>query len=101
MTRKSNPHRALVSAIAGMLAPLKLCLDDVEITPWASATFRGARHVFWLNASGEDAVTRLESFARGISEREFDLVGHIVADILVTNRSGPRCCIEALTVEVE
>jgi hypothetical protein len=100
MTRKADPHRALTGALAKMFAPLEMAIEDASVSPWASATFRGTRHVFWLNVAGSAAAETLSRVAKDIGEHAFDFKDHIVADILVTQQSGPRCCIEALTVEV-
>ncbi len=101
MSRKSDPHRLLTSALTKMLAPLEVVIDEVKVTPWASATFRGARHAFALTVSGTDALKHLAIFAEQVGDHDFNFSGHFVADILVTDQKGPRCTIEALTVEVE
>lgn len=100
MTRKVDPHRALTGALANIFAPLEMAIEDASVSPWASATFQGARHIFWLSLAGSDAAETLIRVSKNINEHEFDFKDHIVADILVTQQSGPRCCIEALTVEV-
>ncbi|PZO91752.1 MAG: hypothetical protein DI623_02290 [Sphingomonas sanxanigenens] len=64
-------------------------------TPWASVTFNGARHSF--SATGDDAA--IDALIEGLDCHEFDMRGHIVADIAVADRAPGHCLIEALTVE--
>ena len=107
--RGPDPHSALIPALAKHLSPAEVQVLDSHETGWASATFTGARHSFSLAISGTgagDAVAKLE---REIGEAEFELPGHLVADILVTARrtdwhvSPPviRIEVEALTVETD
>ena len=73
---------------------------ELEVTPWASATFAGTVHRFGVELSGDVAATRL---AEAVGAHEFALNGHIVADVgsmrqpLGDGRS--RLEIEILTVE--
>lgn len=55
-------------------------------TPWASATFTGARHLFHflVEEGGVDAAAR--THIASLAEAEWCLPGHIVAD--VTHRWG-------------
>src|SRR3546814_12021946 len=48
-------------------------------TPWASATFSGARHRFVLHVPHIARKGEL----RALDEREFDLPGHVLADIVM------------------
>lgn len=68
-------------------------------TAWASATFSGARHRYVLGLPAGSPADALAD----VAEVEFDLPGHIVADIILSERqehSGiQRVAIEALTVE--
>ena len=106
---RANPHKALIAALAKHLSPVALQVDDSHETGWASATFTGARHSFSLAISGAGAAEALAKLEREIGEAEFDLAGHLVADILITARrtdwhvSPPviRIEIEALTVETD
>lgn len=63
----------------------------ISSTPWSSVTFSGARHVF-----GYDFAPRPD-LAALLDAIEFDLPGHLVADIAVESEGGLR--IEALTIE--
>lgn len=70
---------------------------------WASITFSGERHRLRLRLRGPDAAAAADAFVDGLSEREFNLRGHILADIfLVEDRredDAVRLTLEALTVE--
>ena len=107
--RAPDPHNALIAALAKQLSPAEVQVHDSHETGWASATFTGARHSFSLTLSGAGAAEALAKLEREIGEAEFDLTGHVVADILVTARrtdwhvSPPviRIELEALTVETD
>lgn len=87
--RRPDPHRALLRVLAAGYPGLIVLASRAE--PWASATFTGARHEIEVCAGADLA---------GIKEAEFDLRGHIVADIAWCRTDG-RASIEALTIEVE
>jgi hypothetical protein len=95
MPRYPDPHARLACALAG-LAQAEIL--ESRQTPWASATFAGARHHYVLRVPHPDnhGLDHLE-------EREFDLPGHILADIVLSDRddgtSGGIFTVEALTVE--
>jgi hypothetical protein len=89
----------------GNFAPV---LEDIRSRSWASATFTGARHMLALRLDGTGADAAADAFLAALDSREFNLRGHIVADIgLVSDErsTGPggaprvRIRIEALTVE--
>lgn len=69
-------------------------------TRWASATFAGAQHRITLTAA---ASPELDRWIAGLPEAEFDLRGHLVADLVVERiaRDGARVTaeLEVLTVE--
>jgi|KBSSwiStaDraftv2_1062776.scaffolds.fasta_scaffold41408_2 hypothetical protein len=95
MAAHRDPHGRLARVLLAM-RPAEL-VESVE-RPWASATFSGARHRYVLRLdSNED-----DSCYSRLDEQEFDLPGHIVADIALTSHhhdnSGCRLVIEALTV---
>ena len=93
-------ERTAHAALGGLLEQIArgAVLRSSE-TCWASSSFSGARHRFVIGL--EDAAS-LPALAE-LEEREFDLSGHIVADIALVGRSweARRChvTIEALTVE--
>jgi hypothetical protein len=96
MARYPDPHSRLGCALADLSGGEVI---ESRQTPWASATFSGARHHFVLLVPGKAEPAGL---AR-LDQREFDLPGHLVADILLSERvdeaEASRIAIEALTVE--
>lgn len=96
MPRYPDPHvrlgKALVAIAGGELV-------ESSQTAWASATFSGARHRYVLGVSPGSAPEALANLA----DFEFDLPGHIVADIVLGERQEraglQRIAIDALTVE--
>jgi hypothetical protein len=80
-----------------------LAVREARSTSWASATFSGSRHRFGLTLSGEAASATVGRLADGIDAMEFELPGHLVADIAIVDRTdtpdGSSFAIEALTVE--
>jgi len=96
MPKRPDPHirpgNALKALIGGEIM-------ESRQTAWASATFSGARHHYVLGISGHAQPNALDNLA----EVEFDLPGHIVADIALSERHRQqdvqRITIEALTVE--
>jgi hypothetical protein len=100
-----DPATALIRAL------LTLCCGKGELEEhigraWASATFTGMRHEVAMRFRGSDAVEAGEAMLDALAAYEFDVRGHIVADIqaVTVTRSEvgePRLSvrIEALTVE--
>jgi hypothetical protein len=95
MPRYPDPHARLACTLAELAQGEIL---ESRQTPWASATFAGARHHYVLHVSHPDHH-RLDH----LEEREFDLPGHILADIVLSGpdsgTSGGIFTVEALTVE--
>jgi hypothetical protein len=85
--RRCDSHRALLRALMARYPGL-LVLDS-RAEPWASVTFTGARHILTCAPGGGLA---------GAEEAEFDLPGHVLADLTVAQENG-RTIIEALTIE--
>lgn len=94
----ANAHRALTGALLQLATPAEM--HSSRERPWASVTFTGARHWFALSVG----PARVEAVTALLPDHEFDLHGHLVADIVVTGTrpDGDRILldIEALTVEV-
>lgn len=67
---------------------------------WASATFVGARHAMTWTALPSPA---LETWLAGLPEADFDLRGHLLADLTIAavtrTATSVGIEIEALTVE--
>ncbi len=94
----SDPATQILREIGRHVGPVSDPL--IQSTDWASATYSGARHVIWFTCA---AGTALDGFLRGISEHEFPMTGHFVADIEVSERvrvgSVERVRLAALTIE--
>ena len=102
--QRPDAHRLLIRALREKAGGAALAtVGAARSEAWASATFRGARHAIALRLSGTDAGERAARLARELDGIEFDLPGHLVADIGVTSRDedgdGVALAIEALTVE--
>ena len=104
---------ALSSAAAGLLRALlgrvginqdRIFLTEVRSIDWQSLTFVGERHELELRVPGPNADLLTERLTAGLSDAEFAIPGHIVADIElerapVQNRDGSVTLhIEALTI---
>ena len=80
-------------------------VEDIQSRSWASVTFSGERHALRLRLSGEGAAAAADAFAGGLADREFDLDGHVIADIAVVSDERDargttvRLGMEVLTVE--
>jgi hypothetical protein len=96
MARFPDPHARLGCALTDLSGGE---IVESRQSPWASATFTGARHQFILHlasATPTDVLCALD-------EQEFNLPGHVLADIVMSdfNMQGDRnrVTIDALTVE--
>lgn len=98
MTRRRDAG-ALIADALEKAAPMARVTERVS-TRWSSATFNGARHAITLQASTSGA---LDDWLGALPEADFDLRGHLLADIAVASirRISDRVTIgiEALTVE--
>lgn len=80
-------------------------VDELSSRSWASVTFSGARHRVAFSLEGVGAGAAADAFLNGMEEADFDLRGHILADIALLaeerDASGERVQlrVEALTVE--
>lgn len=95
---------ALIQAIRVSFANLAgFAVEEIRSRSWASVTFTGARHELAFRIAGVGAEMAAERFVSGLEAAEFQLRGHILADIaLVEEERGAdqaRIRIEALTVE--
>jgi sorbitol-specific phosphotransferase system component IIBC len=94
--------RALGAAFAGFGG--RVTVEARARRRWASVTFAGERHEVMMRLEGPDARAAIDGFLDGLADREFDVPGHIVADIAVTaveddGETLIRLRLEALTVE--
>lgn len=97
--------RALRGQFAGFAGTVEI--DEIASRRWASITFTGARHRLGLRLAGAGARAAAGAFLDGLGEREFNLRGHIVADIALKGEvaadgeDAVRFTLEALTVEAD
>jgi hypothetical protein len=99
----------LLRQLEARLSPATVSVTRARHIPWSSATFDGARHHISLVISGQQVAKALTRFQQGLASAEFDLDGHILADIVIVARktdwrvSPPvvRLDLEALTVEAD
>lgn len=91
--------RALDRQARHARCPIEIVSADWD--RWASATFTGARHHLSLSTFPCPAA---EAWLAGLREAEFDLPGHLVADLAVTAIQRTAKCVtadlEILTVEM-
>lgn len=103
----ADAAEALARSLRGQFAGFAGIVEIEELASrrWASITFTGARHRLVLRLAGPGASAAAEAFLDGLGEREFDLKGHVVADIAlkgevaVEGEEAVRLTLEALTVE--
>jgi len=83
----------------------RILLTEWISTDWQSLTFVGERHEASLRICGPDASSAIDSLLAHLEDVEFNIPGHIVADIqiLVEPRPGADGSrvirVEALTIE--
>ena len=99
----SDATTALLRAISVTFVTFRP--ERIRSRPWTSATFAGVRHDLVFRVEGASAEEEADRVLDGLEDAEFDLRGHILADIALVSRSsdpsGPSVtiAIEALTVE--
>jgi hypothetical protein len=102
MSRGPDAGVLLERALSGQAraAGVDMAIVSAGWTRWASATFAGARHALSLAAVASPALDR---WIAGLPEAEFDLRGHLVADLTLDAwaRVGDRVELQigVLTVE--
>jgi len=102
--RRGDAHRMLLRALQDRArGDGKAEVISAHSEAWASATFCGLRHRLTLRIDGTSAGDRAARLADELEAIEFQLPGHLVADIALTGRhetaDGVSLEIEALTVE--
>lgn len=101
----SEPAARLTQAIAADLAAYRCAVQIAPLSrrDWASATFSGERVRFALYLSGGMAGPAADALIADLPEREFDLEGSFVAEIVAVSDERPagavRLTIEALIVD--
>jgi hypothetical protein len=94
---------ALIDAIS--VTFVTFAVESIRSRSWVSATFSGVRHELTFRVEGEGAQDQVDLFLNGLDEAEFDLDGHILADISLISRTVDperlrvRISLEALTLE--
>ena len=93
--------RALAALLRALAAGAAGCfrIAEARSTPWASATFEGARHAVTLELAGADASERAARLRDALPEMEFALPAHLVADIVVKASEGATLSFETLILE--
>lgn len=92
-------------ALRSTFGNFHLVFENIRSRSWASVTFSGARHELSFRISGEGAAEAADHFIRHLEAREFELRGHIMADIALVSEERTdgedwvRISLEALTVE--
>lgn len=104
---------AMSAAAAGLIRELlaraavtreAVLLTDYRSTDWQSLTFTGERHEIAMRIPGPGAARIVERLLDGLSDAEFAIHGHIVADIALRHepilyRDGAIAIdLEALTI---
>lgn len=104
---------AMSPAAAGLLRALlaragidrdRILLTEFRSAEWQSLTFVGERHEIRLRVSGPDSASLAGRLGSGLGEVEFDIPGHLVADIALAGEpqrspdGSVTMTIEALTV---
>jgi hypothetical protein len=105
----SGPVRDATSAFLGAIGMnfrnFSFTVEEIRSRSWASATFTGARHELTFRIAGDGAREAADAFLANLSAAEFQLRGHIMADIALLweerkdGEDGVRISLEALTVE--
>jgi hypothetical protein len=103
MAYLQDAHTALGAALIGLVPDAEVAIAESQSRPWASITFSGARHHYTLRMNGPRARDRANKLCTELPQRDFQMAGHIVADIVAdvhAAEDGPVCLnVEALTVE--
>jgi hypothetical protein len=95
--------RALVARAA--VARDRILLTEIRSTDWQSLTFVGERHRFALRITEPQSKEAADRVRHGLEDAEFDIPGHIVADVAVIGEPTPApdgsmsLIVEALTIE--
>ena len=105
---------AISPAAAGLLRSLlsragvkrdRILLTEFRSTDWQSLTFIGEQHRIRLRIPAPGASEIASSLVNGLSEEEFSIQGHVVADVALCGEPERQpdgsitMVIEALTVE--
>ncbi len=95
----------LLRSLCRTFVSFEVAFEEIRSRSWASVTFTGARIRLRLKLEGPGAAEQADRFLDSLPDLEFELRGHIVADIaLCSDRRGDggeevELVLEALTVE--
>ncbi len=65
------------------LGPDRIVIGRFHSVDWQSLTFVGERHEFSIRLLGPDFGLALARLRDGLGDAEWQLVGHVVADIMI------------------
>jgi hypothetical protein len=105
MKAMNDATTEFLRCISGNFGKFGMVVEEIKSRSWASATFAGARHELSFRIAGEGAAAAADDFLAHLSATEFEMRGHIMADIsLVSDERTDgdeeiRISLEALTVE--
>jgi hypothetical protein len=100
---------AMSEAASGLLRALiarggvsrdRILLSELRSVDWQSLTFIGERHQIGLRIPGPDADSIARRLTAGIEEAEFEISGHLVADISLSE-APQRNADGSISVEIE
>jgi len=102
--RRSKLSPVAAQLLHALVARIELANDRITIgrfdsVDWQSLTFIGERHEISLRLTGPDAAPALALLRIRLNDAEWQLGGHVVADILVV---GDRASADgSILVEIE
>jgi hypothetical protein len=105
MKHFTDATSALLRSVCASFVSFDLTVEEIRSRSWASVTFAGARHELVFRIEGEGAAEAADHFIRHLEAKEFELRGHIMADIALVSEERKdggdmvRIGLEALTVE--
>ena len=105
MKMMNDATTAFLRCISAGFVGFVMVVEEIRSRSWASATFAGARHELTFRISGDGAAAAADDFLAHLTATEFEMRGHIMADIsLVADERTDgdaeiRISLEALTVE--
>ncbi len=102
----TDPIKAIARRIGRCCAPLATTeIHHQSSASWRSLLFDGARHRIEISLSGERREEALEALEEAISDADFAIARHLVAELHVAevarNESDLLVTIDALTIEMD
>lgn len=81
----------------------RILLSAAKSVEWQSLTFAGERHILCIRLTGPDAGALAGQLTAGLANAEFNIAGHLVADIntsriTIEGDGSVLVTIEALTI---